>query len=193
MFLMRSLYPVLCLSIAGFLTGCARYDFSIDKPTNLSARIGEVATRVETANMVYNMQAKENRLVLLIYNNRPDPVQILGDRSFVVDPHGVSHPLRSQAIGPNAYAKVILPPLKPKFENSPGWHFGVGVGTPISDNSPKAVPVRPLFLDYFSDRDAFYWDWDGPTMIRLSITYRFGDNSERTDEFSFRKVPAEQD
>ena len=41
------------------------------------------------------LRTVENRLVLQIQNKTDDPIQLLGERSTVVDPGGQSHPLAS--------------------------------------------------------------------------------------------------
>jgi hypothetical protein len=185
MTMMRMLLIALALSMLA--AGCAQSQFQIVRPEKLQMRIGEASQRVETPNMVYNMLAKENRLVILIYNSRPNPVYLLGQKSSIVDPKGASHPLRSMTIAPNSYAKLIMPPLRPRFETTPQWQFGVGVGTQVSD-SAAGPAAKPLYMDSFEDADAFYWDWDGPRPVRLTIVYSTPDGKEFSDEFSFEKV-----
>src|SRR5690242_1464878 len=111
--------------LASVLIGCARYDFQVIKPDTLATRVTQTASRIQTPNMVYYMQAYENRLVVQIHNGEQAPVELLGEKSFVVDPHGISHPLRSITIAPDSSAKLILPPLRPRFEHH-GFTFGVG-------------------------------------------------------------------
>jgi hypothetical protein len=184
---------VFALVGALLLVGCARYDFQIVQPAPLAQRITQVQTRVNTEHMAYDMVAKENRLVILAFNHTDAPVQLLGDKSFVVDPQGASHPLRSQTIAPKSYAKLILPPLRPRFEQSPQWHFGVG--TVIGQGSapapsPSPVSTTPRYLDIYEDQDNFYWHWDGQAPIRLSITFQQSDGTVFADQFTIEKVEA---
>lgn len=175
----------ICMA-AALLAGCTSYDFRITRPTELARVISNSPQRLETANMTYQMQAKENRLVVQVFNAGNETVQLLGDRSFVVDTRGASHPLRSQAIAPQSYAKLILPPLRPRFERQdPSFQFGVGT-TISEERRPRALPVQ--YLDIYEDSDNFYWDWDGELPIRLSITYQFPDGRISTDEFGIEKT-----
>lgn len=177
----------LALALAALLTGCANYDFCIVHPEDLQKIISGSPTHIQTANMAYQMQAREGRLVVQIYNEKDQTVQLLGNQSFVVDTAGASHPLRSVAIAPHSYAKLILPPLRPRVQDSPQWNFGVGVG--VGDSAPSQPSQGPpLYLDYYEDIDAYYWDWDGTKPVRLSITYRLADGQQATDEFTIQKM-----
>lgn len=178
----------LTLLATAFLAGCASYDFRIIRPQEHQKFITDSPAHIQTANMSYQMQAREARLVVMIYNEKDQVVQLLGNQSFVVDPAGASHPLRTVTIAPHSYTKLILPPLRPRFEDAPPqWNFGVSGD--VSDARPATdQPTQPVYLDYYEDIDAFYWDWDGQKPIRLSITYRFADGQQATDEFTIEKV-----
>lgn len=181
----KSNYILPAVLLLALLSGCARYDFQILKPDRLSQRITQIQTRVNTPHMVYDMVAKENRLVVQIFNQGDTPVQLLGARSFVVDPKGASHPLPSQTLAPKSYAKLILPPLRPRFEQNP--QFQLGVGTIISDAGSTSTP---LYMDRYEDADNRYWDWDGQGPIRLGLTYQLSGGEIVTDEFTIMKVEA---
>lgn len=182
---MKTLMPLLLTAL--LLTGCARYDFRIVEPQSLSQTITAVQTRITTENMRYDMIAKENRLVMLATNPAGQPVELLGAKSYVVDPVGASHPLRSQTIPPNSYMKLILPPLRPRFEQqNPQFMFGVGTQT----SQAPASSTAPLRLDIYEDVNNYYWDWDGSAPIRLSLTYQRVDGSTFTDSFMIDKVEA---
>ncbi len=168
------------------LCGCARYDFQVIKPDTLSTRVTETASRLQTPNMVYLMQAYENRLVVQLHNKDAASVELLGEKSFVVDPAGVSHPLRSLTIAPDSWAKLVLPPLRPRFQDH-GFNFGVGAQ---SDASDAPGMIQPVYLDVYADTDAFYWDWDGDSPIRMRLTYRRAGGAEVSDEFTIGKVDA---
>lgn len=161
--------------------GCAHYDYVVTDPARLSQRVtSEAQTTLKADPLIYSMIAKEDRLVVIIKNPLAEPVQLLGDKSTVVDPKGQSHPLRSQTIAPNAYVKLILPPLRPRFETPApaGFEFGV---------QSRADSAAPIYLDSFSDADSYYWDFDGPGQIRLLLTFQKPDGSTWTNEFAIRK------
>ena len=130
--IMKSL---MCCMAAALLAGCTSYDFHVTEAPGVDRVVSSVPERLATENMTYHMQAKENRLVVQIFNETEEMVQLLGEQSFVVDTGGASHPLRSQAIAPHSFAKLILPTLRPRFERQ---GFGFGVGTTVSNSTPYA-------------------------------------------------------
>lgn len=181
---MRNAIAIVLLLVG--LGGCARYDFQVLKPDALSTRITETASRVQTPNMVYLMQAYEGRLVMQLHNKEATPAELLGEKSFVVDPAGVSHPLRSLTIAPDSYAKLVLPPLRPRFDDH---RFNFGVSSQAS-HLDRSCAIQPVYLDVYADTDAFYWDWDGNSPIRMLLTYRKAGGTEVADEFTIGKVTA---
>jgi hypothetical protein len=148
----------------------------------LTRHIGRnVDQAVEIEPLTYRFRSVDNRLVIRVYNNTDDTIELLGDRSTVVDPNGQSHPLRSQSIAPRAFIKVVLPPPRPVVYDR-GPTFGVGVGYGIHSSVVPAphdgLPDRrsfhthhnqwepyfrdqPNYIAVYDESDAFYWDWKG--------------------------------
>jgi hypothetical protein len=197
----------------GFVAGgCARYEYTIIQPPELSRHIGERADQVVDLDpLQYRMRTVDNRLVVRIYNQTDDPIEILGDKSFTVDPEGQSHPMRAQTIAPHAFVKLIFPPLRPRIYD-PGPTFGVGLGVGVSrhyygpygwdyyDYPPGAYYAPPFehyytryydeprFLTVYDDSDQRYWDWEGAGgEMRLSLSFR---REEQTFQhaFTFKRV-----
>src|SRR5881394_1297012 len=84
------------------MTGCARYEFDLVQPQDLARHIGSQSDEtVRVDPLEYRMRAVENRLVVRIFNPTTDPITLAGDKSYVVDPAGQSHPLRAQTIAPD--------------------------------------------------------------------------------------------
>src|SRR5688572_26779464 len=109
--------------------GCARYEYDLVEPRELTRHIGgNVDQAVEIDPLTYRLRSVDNRLVIRVYNNTDDSIELLGDKSTVVDPNGQSHPLRSQSIAPRSFMKLILPPPRPQVYDRGGTTFGVGVG-----------------------------------------------------------------
>jgi hypothetical protein len=143
------------------------------------------------------MIAVEDRLVMRIYNNSDDPVELLGSQSSAVDPKGQSHPLRSQSIASHSFIKLIFPPLRPHVERE-GPSIGIGFGV-IGSAHRHRVPDdfgfddfnyydEPRYLDIVED-DSLYWDWDGETQIRVLLAFQRA-GQRFTHEFVFRRVKA---
>ena len=192
---MLGMLRILPLVIVAFITGCARYEYDITRPTELAMHIGSKTDAIAPwPPLEYRFRAVENRLVMNIYNTTDDPIQLLGERSSVVDPGGQSHPLRSQPIAPNSYIKQILPPYRPRIQRT-GPSFGIGVGTRIGDRRRRAYPYDAFddpFYDeprYFAviEDNALYWNWPGEGQIRMMLVFTHKDETF-THEFVIRRV-----
>jgi hypothetical protein len=189
-------YLAICC-LAALLAGCTSYNYTVTDSSKLSQTVtSEAQTTLKIDPLIYAMVTKENRLVLTIKNTLPDPVELLGAKSTVVDQQGQSHPLRSQTIAPNAFVKLILPPLRPRFETAPSGSFMFGVQA-RSDSAVRtdasarvAASPDPVYLDYFSDVDSYYWDFDGEGDIRLTLTYQKSDGKVWTDQFTIHRQKA---
>jgi hypothetical protein len=182
-------------------SGCAKYEFDVTQPPDLVRHIGEKSA--ETFNrdpLVYRMQAKDGRLVMLIQNPTSHPITLLGSESTVVDPDGQSHPLMGQTIASGSYIKLILPPMRPRIRET-GPSFGVGVGVGISSGHYRhrhfhgGYPYhydypyhhRPQYAVVYDDVTNLYWDWEGETQVRLTLAYARGEDFFRHN-FTFKRV-----
>ena len=199
------------------LTGCARYEYDLVEPRELTRHIGRnVDQAVEIEPLTYRLRSVDNRLVMRIYNTTDDSVELLGDKSSVVDPAGQSHPLRSMSIAPKSFIKLIFPPPRPRVYDS-GPTFGVGVGygmrvDALPGEPPEGLPDRrdfhthyngwePYFRDepqylaasagaaapVYDESDSYYWDWKGGGEARVNLVYTRGE-SEIRHAFVFRRV-----
>lgn len=194
---MRSCIAFLMLFTAG---GCAKYEFDIVQPAELSGHIGEKADQAVLLSrppLEYRLQAAEGRLVMKITNTLDEPLDLLGEKSYVVDPSGGSHPLRGQTLAPHSYIKLILPPMRPVYQIGPTWSFGVGVGTsyyrrpwwydPYVGGFYDPFWDQPRYLTVYDESDNTYWRWDDEGTARLHLAFRTKDRSIQQD-FVFRRV-----
>lgn len=180
------------------LSGCAHYEFDLTDPPDLARHIGSKSDEIVRVDpLEYRLRAYENRLVMSIFNPTPDPITLMGDRSYVVDPAGQSHPLRSQTIAPNTYVRLILPPMRPGYyESGPTIGFGLGVGfSSIRAHryGYRAVGYDPFFYDepryytYYDESDNTYWTWEGQTPIRLHLAYQRAAQNAFAHDFTFHR------
>ena len=190
------------------LAGCTRYEFEVIEPPEFATHVGrkkESAADVRREPLDYHMRAYEGRLVMNVFNNEDQPIELLGDQSYVVDPEGESHPLLSASIAPDAYIKLILPPLRPYYRSEPHFGFGIGVGFSHYDFHRHHHHYRgprfrhsfdPDVLDpartYFTIQDpgSLFWEWEGESTIRLRLTYRRQNDETFHHEFVIRRVKA---
>ena len=196
---------IIVIGLFALTAGCARYEYDLVQPQEHAAHVGRGVDRaVEMGPVTYRLRSVDNRLVMRAYNNSDEPIELLGDRSVVVDPNGQSHPLRSQTIAPRSFIKMIFPPPRPRVYD-PGPTFGVGVGYGIrADAGGAELPDRtafhthhnayepyfrdpPHYITVYDEADAFYWDWKGGGEARINLVYRQGERELR-HEFVFRRV-----
>ena len=190
--------------------GCARYEFEVLEPPEFATRVGrkkETAADVRREPLDYHMRSYEGRLVMNIFNNEEQPIELLGDQSFVVDPEGESHPLASAVIAPQAYTKLILPPLRPYYRAEPSFGFGIGIGVSHYDHHHHhhhGHDRGPRFRQFFEplmtgeeasrtyfyqyDPASLYWEWEKESAIRLRLTYRRQNDEIFHHDFVIRRV-----
>jgi len=203
----RLLVTPFVVAFALFMTtGCARYEYDLTNPPDLARHIGTRSDEVVRVDpLEYRLRTYENRLVMSVFNPTPDPVTLLGDRSYVVDPAGQSHPLRSQTIAPDTFVRLILPPMRPGYYQS-GPTIGLGLGVGFSSIHRHGYGYRrfgyggglgyydPFFYDqpryftYYDESDTTYWTWEGQTPVRLHLVYqRPGPRDPFTHDFTFAR------
>jgi len=183
---MLRLLPALLLLVVG----CTRYEYDITRPADLAMHVGTKQDAIAArAPLEYRLLTVENRLVMRIYNQTDDTIQLVGERSSIVDPDGQSHPLRSQPMAPQSFIKLILPPYRPTFQRT-GPTFGIGVGTYVGDRRggyyDDPFYDEPQYLTVYDD-SALYWEWSGEGEIRLTLVFT---RKEETfnQEFVIRRV-----
>jgi len=190
---MRS--AALFATIALLLGGCAHYEYDLVQPVALTAHIATKAdTVVRVDPLEYRLRTVDNRLVVQVFNQTDDDVQLLGERSSVVDPEGQSHPLRGGPIPPHSFLKLILPPMRPQvYDSGPTWGLGVGVGVgrserrdPFYDPAMAGFHDEPRYLSIHDENDTRYWDWNGEGDARLSLVFQRA-GSEFKQDFAFRR------
>ena len=189
---------MLLAAAVGLLGGCARYEYQLVRPPDLTRHVGRGTDQVFTLEpLQYRLRTVDNRLVMRIFNPSQEPIELLGAQSTVVDPNGQSRPLRSLSIAPGSFIKLIFPPPRPRVYDphyGPSWHTGVGVGIRVDARTrgrhpppPYFMSTTPRYLDVYDDADAFFWEWRGEGEARMTLVYRRGDEEFRHD-FLFRRI-----
>jgi hypothetical protein len=193
---MKLLAVIPTLIAALSATGCAHYEYDIVDPPKLAGHIGPTEEVIKIDPLEYRFESYENRLVTSVFNPTPDPVTLLGERSYVVAPNGQSHPLRTQTIAPSAFVKLILPPMRPYYrESNPsiGIGFGVGFSRGYYGRRPWGYTRygagyydEPRYITYYDESDATYWAWEGETDVKLHLVYQTPKDT-LTDDFTFHR------
>ena len=207
---MRASRAILVLSLLLCVGGCASYEYDLTQPADLRRHVGtKTDTVVPIDPLEYRLRTVDNRLVMRIFNPTDEAIQLIGERSTVVDPDGQSHPLRAQTIAPHSFIKLVLPPLKP-YVYDPGPTFGFGVGTHVGSAygpyyspfySPYYYPYyshywygapygptyyEPRYFYVYDEGDNRYWDWKGETDARMTLVFARGEK-QFTHELAFHR------
>ena len=185
------------LAAATLLAGCTKYEYDLFHPPELSCHVGRDIDAVKQREpFEYRFRTVDNRLVIRIYNQTDDQIQLIGERSSIVDPDGQSHPLIGGPIAPHSFLKLIIPPPRPRvYESNPTFGIGVGVGVSNSRyrhsphyhfNDCTPIDDYPRYIAVYDDNDTRYWDWKGEGEARLNLVFQHGDKEIR-QEFTFRR------
>lgn len=199
----------LLLLIPLLLSACTRYAYDLTAPPDLAQRIPrDKGAAISLDSINYRFDIVDTHLIIRAYNNGPDPIELLGNESFIVDPSGQSRPMKSQTIPPGTFIKVILPPQQILYRD-PGPRIGIGLGVGISSNhrhhpfhghhfhDPFYDPFYDPWYDPWYSEPRYllavpedgYWAWPRDTEVRIRFAYRQKDQSFHHD-LTFRKVKA---
>jgi hypothetical protein len=146
----------------------------------------------------YRLGQYEGRLSIRILNPTSDRILLLGDRSYVTDPAGESHPIRGRVIGPHSFIRTLLPPVPFTFSHPDytwGWGWGAwswGWGWPGYEPLTGPYYTEGFFgpppIVYERALTVYDWRWKrGPVHLRL--TYERGKEIFE-HEFEFDREPS---
>ena len=182
--------------------GCARYEYDIVEPPDVAQHVGTKQSVVVPMDPLrYEARTSSDRLVLFIHNESDEPIKLLGEDSYAVDPGGESHPLPTRTIAPGTSTKLILPPVRPTFRQS-GPTVGVGVGVYGNSYGRRGYyggrfGYDPFYDDNYpryytlEDDGTTYWDWGGSgTVVKVRLVYQRGNADRFHHDFTFRRVKA---
>jgi hypothetical protein len=145
--------------------------------------------RVDLAPFSYQFFVREEHLMMQINNPTEGPISLLGPQSYLVDPHGRSHPLRSGIIAPRSFIGMSLPPGP-----GPGPAFRPSVGVGLGFGGPRFGPGVGFHsgMDFYEDPFFYgppepgsypYWDWKTGE-VRMMLYYQQG-NPTNTFQHQF--------
>ena len=177
------------MALGLLVTGCARYEYAVVQPPELATHVDRDGAVIDQPPLVYHLVSYDNRLVIRIENPGDQPVQLVGERSWIVSPDGESRPLPTQAIAPQSHLKLILPPMQPTATRV-GPSIGFGIGASSGGRVGTGVGVgMPLRSGHYTHDDHAYWDWRGQTEVRMHLSYeRDGERWEHDFTFLRQKM-----
>jgi len=176
------LLPALVVAACS-LCGCQTYSYRILKPAVTPPAVTEHPVSVSLEPLEYRFTQQQDRLAMRVINPTSDRLLLVGNKSFVIDPAGETHPMRGRVIGPHSYVRLLLPPVPFTFSHPDytwGWGWG---GSPWGWGWPGYVPLSgPYFAEgfigpppivYEQALTVYDWRWKHGT-VRLHMEYERG-------------------
>jgi hypothetical protein len=116
---------LLLLAMMLSVTGCQSYVYRVVQPATGSQVIANQPVSVHYDPLDYQFARNSDRLSMRILNPTDNQVQLVANRSYVVDPKGETHPMRGRLIAPHSYISMLLPPIPLTLPYAyPGWAWG---------------------------------------------------------------------
>jgi len=162
------------------LAGCAQTEFdAAPAGSSQPIRVGnDQDVRWSGPPLQYRMRADEGHLIVWIENPTENSIELIRDKSQVVDPEGVAHPIRGETIAGGSSIKEIFPPLA---ESAPH-------GQPEQINPydrPGFIPIPDSGAD--SEAGHASWQWDDGMEIQLDLAFEQGEH-QFEQHFVFRRI-----
>lgn len=109
--------------------GCAKYEIALVDPAEFSQTLQRQKEAILHIDPVeYRFSDVNGRLGVRVFNTTGDPLTMLGEQSYIVDPGGQTHPLRGGTIAPDSFIAFALPPIATVYRERSRLSFGLGVG-----------------------------------------------------------------
>jgi hypothetical protein len=165
------------------LAGCAQTEFdAAPAGSSQPIRVGnDQDVRWSGPPLQYRMRADEGHLIVWIENPTENSIELIRDKSQVVDPEGVAHPIRGETIAGGSSIKEIFPPLAEPAESAPH-------GQPEQINPydrPGFIPIPDSGAD--SEAGHASWQWDDGMEIQLDLAFEQGEH-QFEQHFVFRRI-----
>jgi hypothetical protein len=174
---LNSFLPLLLAGVA-MVCGCQTSGYRVSQPAGSAQPIDGQPVSVPRDPLEYQFVNNEGRLGVQVINPTADYITLLGDQSYVVDPSGKAHPLRSGVLAPHSVSGMFLPPVHwvyhatdPDIGNSSGVGF-------FSRYNEAYYPFHAGYYDDFQPGPgAPYsriattgrWDWKaGPARLHMA-------------------------
>src|SRR5262245_38812870 len=133
---------LLPLVVAAF-SACQPYAYRVLAPAGFSESIVALQTiTVPYDPLQYSLVRQHGSLNLQITNPADDRIMLLGEQSYLIDPHGRIHPLRGNMLEPHSTISLLLPPKPASVEGAYGSPPGQGWSW---RKPPSADPSAPDF------------------------------------------------
>ena len=179
------LAPLACAGLL-LVSGCKSYEYRLVEPAQYARLIVKEPVSIHYDPMDYGLSRYHDHVAMSINNPADEPITLRSDQSYVVDPHGESHPIRGQTIAPHSHVWLLLPPVPASFSGyayapyygPPGWWYpGYGHHWHYRyDPWPYYGPYAYSYTVY----TPYDWRWK-PGEARLHLAYTRGNQGFEHD------------
>lgn len=171
--------------------GCARYQYVLVEPGGgEQAIVPKKRLVVPVEPITYRLGTDDGYLLVRVANPTDEPIRIVGEASYVVDPEGETHPLGGGTIAPHAYVDLALPPPPTVYHGYTGysgfgWGYGRwggpygwrGWGYPYGWYDPWYYGPSSYTVEVYGPHN---WEWKTGT-ARLHLTFERGQERFQQD------------
>jgi len=187
------------LAVVGavFLGGCARYQYVLVEPSEHRQTITKQGSVVPMPPLEYALAVvavrQHPQLAMRIINQSSEPIRLVGERGFVVDPTGATHPLPAGTIAPNAHIGLFLPPAPVVYRSSPRFSLGLGYGHYHGpyDHMYGGLAYDPWLygpMEFYAVNPPHHWEWK-TGVVRMRLFYEDkGTNFEHNFTFDRQRA-----
>ncbi len=158
---------LVCLS-----TGCkTAYQYRVTEDDEKAKVVEGRPVKLLYGPLEYHFARQREGLDMRIINLSGQRIVLVGQRSYVMDPEGETHPLRDRVLGPGSYTGMALPPEPRVYPNLGTWPGGMtGWYDPLSGPADSTTYYWPNET-YFGVKQPFEWHWKSGT-ARLRLEYQ---------------------
>jgi hypothetical protein len=182
---------LLLLAVAGVCaTGCVSYQYRVVQPPGIPQVITKTPLGIHYDPLDYRLSREQDHLGVRIINPTEDRIQLISDRSYIVDPNGESHPIRGRAIAPHSYVWLLLPPVPHTYaypDYSWGWGWGWGGYYPYWGPWYGGYWWPPP-ISYYQVTTPYDWGWR-TGLVRVHLSF---DRKGAAFEHDFEVIREEQ-
>jgi len=108
---------LMLLGVTLCVSGCVSYQYRVVQPAMGAPPVRAEPVTIHDDPLDYQLYHYRDRLAMHVTNPTEDRITLLGNRSFVVDPNGESHPIRDRVLAPHSFTKFLLPPIPFSYFN----------------------------------------------------------------------------
>lgn len=163
-------FALFILSSAFLFSGCKQYEYRLVKPVDVAQNIPKQGISVAYDPLTYRITHRVGTVEMRLSNPTDTSVRLVSEKSYLVDPAGATHSIRSFVVAPHAFVDISFPPV-------PAYYYGDAYPQAGFYWSPYWTPYWYTESYYTPPRyhipTQYDWEWkEGP--VRMNLAYEQG-------------------